>query len=226
MPDAGAELGAAQFCPRRARPHGENCGITDAAVVESPVAAADGDSTVADVVYVDNVSGKRVILEVSVVTVGSDSSLAGSARAGLEGTTKLLREREAEKRNHGVIQKLLNDSGNSTIFTPIVMSASGAMGPSMIAFLQSVYERAKAAGKFDMRQQPELRYSWNTMVASSYWDMRLSVACVATDADYQNRIIQRDRTLNFPVVARQPHPDPNFAPYAARQAACRHRHGA
>ena len=96
----------------------------------------------------------------------------------------------------------------------------------MIAFLQGVYERAKAAGKFDMRQQPELRYSWNTMVASSFWDMRLSVACVATDAEYQNRIIQRDRTLNLPVVARQPHPDPNFAPHAARQAACRHRHGA
>jgi hypothetical protein len=204
----------------------KNCGITDAAVVESPVEAADGDSTVADVVYVDSVSGRRVILEVSVVTVGSDSSLAGSARAGLEGTTRLLREREEEKRSHRVIQKLLNDSGNSTIFTPIVMSASGAMGPSMIAFLQGVYERAKAAGTFDMRQQPELHYSWNTMVASSYWDMRLSVACVATDADYQNRIIERDRTLNFPVVARQPHPDPNFAPHAARQAARRHRHGA
>ncbi len=50
-----------------------------------------------------------------------------------------------------VIQKLLSDSGNQTIFTPIVMSASGAMGPSMIAFLQGVYERTKAAGKFEMR---------------------------------------------------------------------------
>ena len=204
----------------------KHCGITDGAVVESPVEPADGDSTVADVVYVDNVSGKRVILEVSVVTVGSDSSLAGSARAGLEGTTALLREREEEKRNHAVIQKLLSDSGNQTIFTPIVMSASGAMGPSMIAFLQGVYERAKAAGKFEMRQQSELHYSWNTMVASSFWDMRLSVACVATDAEYQNRIIQRDRTLNLPVVARQPHPDPNFAPHAARRAACRRHRGA
>ena len=57
------------------------------------------------------------------------------------------------------------------------------------------------------------------MVASSFWDMRLSVACVATDAEYQNRIIQRDRTLNFPVVARQPHPDPNFAPHTVRHTA-------
>ena len=124
-----------------------------------------------------------------------------------------------EKRNHSVIQKLLNDSGNHTIFTPIVMSASGAMGPSMIAFLQSVYQRTKAAGKFEMWRQSDHHYSWNTMVASSFWDMRLSVACVATDAEYQNRIIQRDRTLNFPVVARQPHPDPNFAPHTVRHTA-------
>jgi hypothetical protein len=39
------------------------------------------------------------------------------------------------------------------------MSASGAMGPSVITFLQGVYEMAKAAGKFEMRQQSELYYS-------------------------------------------------------------------
>ena len=36
--------------------------------------------------------------------------------------------------------------------------------------------------------------------------MRLSIACAATDAEYQNRIILHDSTLNLPVVARQPHP--------------------
>jgi hypothetical protein len=86
----------------------------------------------ADVVYFDRASGRRVILEVSIVTVGSDSALAASARAGLEGTTALLRAREEEKRSHGVIRKLLNDSGNQTISTPIVMSASGAMGPRTV----------------------------------------------------------------------------------------------
>jgi hypothetical protein len=186
-------------------------------VVESPVAAADGDSTNADVVYFDRDSGRRVILEVSIVTVGSDSALAASARAGLEGTTALLRAREEAKRNHGVIRKLLNDSGNQTIFTPIVMSASGAMGPSMIAFLQGAYARAKVADKFEMRHQAGLHCTWNTMVASSYWDMRLSTACAATDAEFQNRVILRDSTLNLPVVARQPNPDPNFAPYAAQR---------
>jgi hypothetical protein len=54
----------------------------------------------------------------------------------------------------------------------------------MNSFFQGVYERAKAAGKFDMRQHSELHYSWSTMVAFSFWDMRLSVACVATDAEY------------------------------------------
>jgi hypothetical protein len=56
---------------------------------------------------------------------------------------------------------------------------------------------------------------WNTMVASSFWDMRLSIACAATDAEYQNRIILHDNTLNLPVVARQPHPDPSYAPHSA-----------
>ncbi len=40
------------------------------------------------------------------------------------------------------------------------------------------------------------------------------------DAEYQSRIILHDNTLNLPVVARQPHPDPNFASFtAARRVA-------
>ena len=79
---------------------------------------------------------------------------------------------------------------------------------------------AKAAGKFEMRQQSELHYSWSTTIASSFWDMRLSAACAATDAEYQNqnRIIQRNRSLSFPVVARHPHPDRNLELSALRGA--------
>jgi hypothetical protein len=40
----------------------------------------------------------------------------------------------------------------TTDFTPIVVSASGAMGPSTVAFLKDVYARANAAGKFQMTQ--------------------------------------------------------------------------
>ena len=55
------------------------------------------------------------------------------------------------------------------------------------------------------------------MVASSFWDMRLGLctASAATDAEFQNRIILHDNTLNLNVVARQPHPDPNYAPHTA-----------
>ncbi len=94
------------------------------------------------------------------------------------------------------------------------------MGHSMVAFLKEVYSRVKEADKFLMSRQPVLKHSWNTMVASLFWDMRLSIAYAATDAEYQNRIILHDNTLNLPVVARQPHPDPNDASFtAARRVA-------
>ena len=70
--------------------------------------------------------------------------------------------------------------------------------------------------KFLMSQQPALKYTWNTfLVTSSFWDMRLSIACAATDAEFQNCIILHDNTLKFPVVAQQPQPDPNYVPHAA-----------
>ena len=68
------------------------CELTDAAVVETPVAAANGDTTIADVVYFDPLSGKRAILEVSVVTMGSETSQARTsntemgAAAGRDGS--------------------------------------------------------------------------------------------------------------------------------------------
>ena len=78
--------------------------------------------------------------EVSIVTIGSDTPLGRGARAGLDGVNDAqLGAREEEKRNHGVIRRLLNEAGNKTIFIPIVMSACGAMGPSMVAFLKQAY---------------------------------------------------------------------------------------
>ena len=52
------------------------------------------------------------------------------------------------------------------------------------------------------------------------WDMRLSIACAATDAEYQSRIILHDNTLNLSFVAQQPHPDPDYASHTtARRVA-------
>ncbi len=45
---------------------------------------------------------------------------------------------------------------------------------------------AKATGKFKITQQPDMKYTWNTTVASSFWGMRLRVASTAIDAEFQN----------------------------------------
>ncbi len=131
----------------------EQCGLTDAAVVETPVTAADSDTTIATgYIFTLSLSGERAILEVSVVTVEFDTSLARISRAGVS-------RREQEKRSNRAIQKITNEAGNKTIFTPIILSASGAIGPSTVAFLKDVYARAKAAGKFQMTQQPDMKYT-------------------------------------------------------------------
>jgi len=113
-------------------------GVTDAAVVETRLTAVDGSTFDADVVFFDPSSRARVILEVSIVTIVSDTSLGRGARAGLDGVNAQLRAREEDMRNHSVVQRLLNEAGNHTIFTPIVMSACGAKGPSMVAFFKEV----------------------------------------------------------------------------------------
>jgi hypothetical protein len=58
-----------------------------------------------------------------------EQSLGRGARAGPSGVNALLRAREEEKLNHGVVRRLLHEAGNNPIFTPIVMSACGTMGP-------------------------------------------------------------------------------------------------
>ena len=56
-----------------------------------------------------------------------------------------------------------------------------------------------------------IQTTWNTLHASMYWNMRLSVAAAAKDAQVQSDILLSDFTHNLVVVGRQPHPDPNFA---------------
>ena len=51
-----------------------------------------------------------------------------------------------------------------------------------------------------------------------YWDMRLCVACAATDALAQNRIIYRDRTLNMYYNSRWQGKGPNATPYETAAA--------
>ena len=44
------------------------------------------------------------MLEVSILTIGPDTSLVRGARAGLDGVNAQLLAREEEKRNHSVVQ--------------------------------------------------------------------------------------------------------------------------
>jgi hypothetical protein len=83
-------------------------GVTDAAVVETRHAAADEKIYDADVVYFDPSSRARIMLEVSIVTIGSGTSLGRGARAGLDGVNAQLRAREEEKRNHDVVRRRTN----------------------------------------------------------------------------------------------------------------------
>ena len=69
-------------------------------------------------------------LEVSIVTIGVDTSLGRGARAGMDGVNVQLRAREEEKRNHSVVGGYL---------TRREITHCGAMGPSMVAFLKEVY---------------------------------------------------------------------------------------
>ena len=138
------------------------------------LAAADRSTYDSDMVYFDPSSRARVILEVSIVTIGSGTSLGRGARAGLDGVNAQLRVRVEEKRNHDVVRRLLDEAGNNTIFTPIVMSACGAIEPSMVAFLKEVYDRAKGADKFLMSQQPALKYSTSSAILPANNIMRCS----------------------------------------------------
>jgi hypothetical protein len=67
--------------------------------------------------------------------------------------------RSCERVNHSIVQRLLNEAGNNTIFYTIVMSACGAIGPSMVACLKEVYGRTKEVDKFLMSRQPALKHS-------------------------------------------------------------------
>ncbi len=58
------------------------------------------------------------------------------------------------------------------------------MGLSMMVLLKNVVARAKAAGKFIMTLQPKMKNTRSTMAVSAFWDICLSVACTATNAEY------------------------------------------
>ena len=87
------------------------------------------------------------------------------------------------------------------------------MGPHFVQFLRESYEKAKLIGCWNMAAQPDIESTWNTRVASTYWDMRLCTAVEVSAADVQNRVIRRDETLNLRLMGRSLTRTQTFAAY-------------
>ncbi len=80
-------------------------------------AATDGSTYDTDVVYFDpSPSRARVIMEISIVTIGSGISLGRGARAGLDGVNAQLRAQEEEKHNHDVVRRLSDEAGSNFLY--------------------------------------------------------------------------------------------------------------
>ncbi len=105
-------------------------------------------------------------------------------------------------------------SGNIKKFVPFVMSSFGGLGPAAREFLTIAYRTACRSECFILGvNHRALQTTWNTLTAATYWDARISVACSQADAEFQGRIIANDFSEAWPTFGRQPHPDPNFAPF-------------
>jgi hypothetical protein len=100
-----------------------------------------------------------------------------------------------------------HDEGD-TLFIPILLitSCCGGFGPSAQKYLRHIYGCAQENSCSDMgvgqpMGQPSIQITWNMLHASTYWNMCLSVAGAAKDAQVQNNIMLSDVTRNLVVVA-------------------------
>ena len=152
-------------------------------------------------------------MSMSLVNVDSATQLRRGRDAG--DVEAALMEREAEKRALPAARQIIDDQGSNTTFVPFVMSSAGGFGPAARKFLKFLYEVARERGKWNMEGLPHLCSTWATMYASSYWSMRLRMACTVTSAEVVGRLVVRDENLNMTTVPgrRQPHPDPNANAY-------------
>ena len=79
-------------------------------------------------------------------------------------------------------------------------------------YFRHIYGRARENSCSDMGVgQPCHSDDTEHASLSTYWNMRLSVAGAAKDAQVQNDILLSDFIRYLVVVGRQPHPGPNFA---------------
>jgi len=195
----------------------QQCGVSDViAITESPVTDDKGVTFNTDVRFVNKDTGDEVVIEVRTCAMGGSSAVFDSARPDYDQVERLMEAAMRDKERNPVMDRLVRGGGGDkkTRYVPFILTTGGAFHSKAQKFLNEVYEIAKKGKKIDMAiGQAGIESTWNTRHASMYWDMRLSVACAATDAQAQNRIIYRDRTLNMDSNSRWQGMDPNAAPY-------------
>ena len=172
----------------------------------------------ADIMLVDDTSGTSCVIDVAIVNI--DSATALQRRGDFGDVEAPLVQAEAEKRALPIPQRVIQEENNSVVFVPFVMSSAGGFGPAARAFLKVLYRTARARAKWVMATgQPALERAWNTTFASTYWDMRLSVACTAASAEVVSRLVARDINMGMVThrLRRQPWGDPNFSVYGVRE---------
>ena len=170
----------------------------------------------ADIRFIAGRSARTYVVDVSIVNVDSTTQLR--RRGGVGDVEAALREREEEKRGLPVARQIISEQGSHTIFVPFVMSSAGGFGPAARDFLKLLYKTARDCGRWEMSNLQHLHSTWATMYASSYWDMRLSMAATITSAEVVGRLIVRDANLNMASAPgrRPPHPNPNVNDYGRR----------
>jgi hypothetical protein len=166
----------------------------------------------ADTIFMDDESGKTYVIDVSIVN--TDSATTQRLRGDFGAVEAALRAREAEKRALPIARQIQND-GSNKVFVPFVMSSAGGFGPDARKFLKFLYKSSRGRNCWEIGSgQPQIQSTWNTLFASTYWDMRLSMACTAMSAEVVGRIIVRDFNLNLATNgSRQPPSDPNTPAY-------------
>ena len=156
------------------------------------------------------------MLEITRVAITQASISGSGVLAGPDAVLSILRARQRERRRCARISAIVEHDEGDTLYIPIVLTSCGGFGPSAQKYLKHIYSRARENNCSDMGVgQPDIQTTWNSLYASTYWNMRLSVAGAAKDAQVQNDILLSDFTRNLVVVGRQPHPDPNFASYVS-----------
>ena len=73
------------------------------------------------------------------------------------------------------------------------MASTGGFGGEARSFLKTIFNASKLAGKFHLgvgerSLSRPLDTTWNTAVASRYWEMRLSVAVTLADASLRKSL--------------------------------------